>query len=255
MMIVEGLADGGLALFFVVEEHEVLRPFLIGPAGDVDRLHGVGVDAGVVHLGAEGHGRRREILYLFEAVAETFHLDSKVGHVAEPASGVGTDEVWDKLVAEAFLAADGVELCLGLKKEVERGLAHEFQHLVAGVLRSHLETAADMVQHHMAEVIPAVVFLGKEVATYAAADIDMLDAGNGGDLFVEVDEGTMVGLEVFTYSGLDAAIAWAFLTEGLVLARHAIHIGRRAAEVGDDTIEVLPLGENLYLFENRLFGA
>ena len=114
MMIVEGLADGGLALFFVVEEHEVLRPFLIGPAGDVDGLHGVGVDAGVVHLGAEGHGRGSEILYLLKAVAEAFHFDSQVGHVAELASGVGTNKVWDKLVAETCLTADGVELRLGL---------------------------------------------------------------------------------------------------------------------------------------------
>ena len=124
-MIVECLADGRLALFLVVEEHEVLRPFLIGPAGDVDRLHGVGVDAGVVHLGAEGHGRGSEILYLLKAVAEAFHFDSEVGHVAELASGVGTNKVRDKLVAEACLTTDGVELCLSLEEEVEGGLAHE----------------------------------------------------------------------------------------------------------------------------------
>ena len=51
-MIVECLADGCLALFLVVEEHEVLGLFLIGAASDIDGLHGVGVDAGVVHFGA-----------------------------------------------------------------------------------------------------------------------------------------------------------------------------------------------------------
>ena len=125
-MIVECLADGCLALFLVVEEHDVLRLFLFGTTGDIDGLHGVGVDAGVVHLGAEGHGRGGEILYLLKAVAEAFHLNSQVGHVAELASGVGTNKVRDKLVAEACLSADGVELRLGLKKEVEGRLAHEF---------------------------------------------------------------------------------------------------------------------------------
>ena len=125
MLIVECLADGCLALFLVVEEHEVLSLLLVGMAGDIDGLHGVGVDAGVVHLGAESHGRGGEILYLLEAVAEAFHLNSEVGHIAELAAWVGADEIRDKLIAEACLSADGVELCLGLKKEVEGRLAHE----------------------------------------------------------------------------------------------------------------------------------
>lgn len=144
-MIVECLADGCLALFLVVEEHEILRLLLVGATGDVDGLHGIGVDAGVVHLGAEGHGRGREVLNLFETVAEAFHLDGEVGHVAELASGVGTNKVRDKLVAETCLTADSVELRLGLEEEVERGLAHELEHSVAGVLRSHFETTTDMM--------------------------------------------------------------------------------------------------------------
>ena len=123
-MIVECLADGCLALFLVVEEHEVLRLLLVGTTGDIDGLHSVGVDAGVVHLGAEGQRRGGEILDLLKAVAEPFHLNGEVRHVAELAAGMGADEVWDKLVAEACLTADGVELRLGLEEEVEGGLAH-----------------------------------------------------------------------------------------------------------------------------------
>ena len=124
-MIVECLADGCLALFLVVEEHEVLRLFLFGAASHIDGLHGVGVDAGIVHLGAESHGRGGEVLYLLKAVAEPLHLDGEVGHVAELAAGVGANEVRDELVAEACLSADGVELRLGLEEEVEGRLAHE----------------------------------------------------------------------------------------------------------------------------------
>ena len=160
-MIVECLANGRLALFLVVEEHEVLGLFLVGTASHIDGLHSVGVDASVVHLGAEGHGRGREVLYLLETVAQPFHLDGEVRHVLELAAGVGTNKVRDKLVAEACLTADGVELRLGLKKEVEGRLAHEGEHTVAGVLGSHFETSADMVKHHMAEVVPSVVLFSK----------------------------------------------------------------------------------------------
>ena len=125
MVVVECLTDGCLALFLVVEEHEVLSLLLVGMADDIDGLHGVGVDAGVVHLGAESHGRGGEILYLLEAVAEAFHLNGEVGHVAKLAARVGADEVWDKLIPEACLSADGVELRLSLEEEVEGRLAHE----------------------------------------------------------------------------------------------------------------------------------
>ena len=124
-MIVECLADGCLTLFLVVEEHEVLCLLLFGVASNIDGLHGVGVDAGVVHLGAEGHGRGGEILYLLKTVAEAFHLDGEVCHIAELAARVGADEVRNELVAEACLTTDGVELRLGLEEEVERWLAHE----------------------------------------------------------------------------------------------------------------------------------
>ena len=118
-MIVECLADGCLALFLVVEEHEVLRLLLFGVASNIDGLHGVGVDAGVVHLGAEGHGRGGEVLYLLKAVAKPLHLDGEVGHVAELAAGVGADEIRDELVAEACLPADSIELRLGVEEKVE----------------------------------------------------------------------------------------------------------------------------------------
>ena len=62
------------------------------------------------------------------------------------------------------------------------------------MLRRHFKSPADVVQHHMAEIVPAAVLLGEEVATYAAAYIYMLDAGQGGNLSVEVDERTMVGM-------------------------------------------------------------
>ena len=144
-MSVEHFADGRLALFLVIEEHEVLSFLLIGATCHIDGLHGVGVDAGVVHLGAKGHGCGSKVLYLFETVAEAFHLDCEVGHVLELAAGMGADEVRYQLVAKPCLSTDGVELRLGLQEKAERRFPHEAQHLVAGVFGGHLEPSADMV--------------------------------------------------------------------------------------------------------------
>lgn len=75
-MIVKELADLRLALSFVVKEHKVLRFLFIGRFGHIDRLHGFGVDASVVHLGAERHRRGCEILNLFQSIAKVVHLNS-----------------------------------------------------------------------------------------------------------------------------------------------------------------------------------
>ena len=124
-MIVECLADSCLALFLVVEEHEVLLFLLVGGGGHVDGLHGLGVNASVVHLGAEGHRRGGEVLYLLQPVAQAFHLYGKVGHVLELAARVGADEIRDELVFDSRLPTYGIETAFDLQEEVELRLAHK----------------------------------------------------------------------------------------------------------------------------------
>ena len=120
---------------------------------------------------------------------------------------------------------------------------------------SHLEAAADVMEHHMAEIVPPVVVRAEEVATDAAADINMFDTGDGGDFLVEFDKRTVVGLEVAAHGGLDATEAGAPFAEFLVAARHAVHVGRGAAEVGDNTVEVGTLNQLVHLAQNRVFGT
>ena len=123
------------------------------------------------------------------------------------------------------------------------------------MLRRHFKSPADVVQHYMAEIIPASVLLGEEVAAYAAAYIYMLDAGQGCDLAVKVDERTMVGLEVSAEGGHRATIARTTAAEVGVLPFHAPHVGRWAAEVGDDTVEVVALHDGLHLAEDGGLAA
>ena len=109
MRVVERLADLGLAFSFVEEEHLTLLLFLVGMAGHVDGFHRRRVDAGVVHLGAQRHGRRREVLNLLQTVTHVFHLHSQLGHVLQTATGMTADEIWYQLVAQARLLAYLIE--------------------------------------------------------------------------------------------------------------------------------------------------
>ena len=55
----------------------------------------------------------------------------------------------------------------------------------------------------------------------------------------------VVGVEIFADGGLQTGGAGAFLAEVFILALHAVHVGRGAAQIADVTLEVLHLG---YLF-------
>ena len=166
-----------------------------------------------------------------------------------------TDEVGNELVFEPCLPTDGIESALGLKKEFERWFTHQRQDFRTCVLRCYFKSSADVVEHHMAEIIPAAVLFGEKVAADSAADIDMLNAGHGQDFLVEGHQRAMVGVEVGADGGLDAAVAGAAAAQLLVFARHAVHVGRRAAKVGDDSVEVLTLGEDFHLLDNGAFGT
>ena len=55
-----------------------------------------------------------------------------------------TDEVGDELLIQTVLAIDAVEDALEFLELLERRLPHEFENPVAGVLRRHFQSAADV---------------------------------------------------------------------------------------------------------------
>ena len=65
---------------------------------------------------------------------------------------------------------------------------------------------------------------------------------------IDVEQATVVGVEVRTDLGMYAAGAATLLTSVEVAAMHAIHIGRRTAEVGEVALEVGHLHHLLHLF-------
>ena len=176
-------------------------------------------------------------------------------HVLLMAAGVAADEIGYDLLVEVLLAADAVELPLELEELLERGLAHETEHTVAGMLGSHFQASADVAGDELAGVFLGgtvgglvLAVVEQEVVAHAAADEAFLDAGQGIDGAVDVDEARVVGVEVGTDLGMDAAGPLAALTGGEVAAVHAVHVGRGAAEVAEVAFEVGHLDDLPYLF-------
>ena len=93
--------DVGLVFGVVPEEVFALGQFLLGADGCVDFLAGVRVDACVVDLGGEGHGRWGEVLHLLEAQVKGLGLGCKLGHIHFVTAWMRGYEVGYQLLAQA----------------------------------------------------------------------------------------------------------------------------------------------------------
>ena len=162
---------------FIPEEIVALSQFLVLTMGRINGFESIGVVACIEHLGGHRHGRRREVLNLLKPVAHLLHIESQLGHILKTAARVAADEVRDELVTQACLFAYFVEAALGLAENAEGWLAHERQHMVGCMLRSHFEAAGGVVDNHLAEVLPATVIVCKKVAPDTAADVEVLNLG------------------------------------------------------------------------------
>ena len=188
--------------------------------------------------------------------------DGELCHILLMTAGVRRDEVGDDLFAEVLFTIDAVELALELIELLERGLAHEVQHTLAGMFGGYLQAT-----RHMAGDEFSGVFLGgtvgclilaaiqQEVVAHTTADEAALDARQGIDGMVDVEQLAVVGVEVRTDLRLDATGSAAFLTGVLVAPRHTVHIGRGSTEVGEIALEVGHLHHLLHLAQDALLRA
>ena len=94
---------------FVPEEVLILLFFLFRRARNIYRFARVRVDAGVEHRSGEGHGRRREVLYLLRPLVHFLRLVRQGLHIALGAPRVRGDEIRNKLLVETRLFVDTEE--------------------------------------------------------------------------------------------------------------------------------------------------
>ena len=165
------------------------------------------------------------------------------------------DEIGDDLLVEMLLAIDAVEDALEFVELLERGLAHEVEHTVAGVLWGNLQTAADVAGDEFACILAGslvgcfvLAVIKQQVVAHAAADEALLDARQGIDGTVDIDQARVVGVEVRTYLRMDAAGALTAFAGVDIASVHAVHVGRRTAEVAEIAFEIRHLDDLLHLF-------
>ena len=254
--------DASALVGLIPEEEHALCLFLLGRASHEDGLQCVGVVARSPHGGGCGHGRRCEVLHLFEVEIEFLRGDGQLRHVLGAAARVGADEVGDELLAQAALAVDLVEASFEVVEQAERGLAHELEHAVGGVLRCYLEASADVARDEFACVVGCGAVEGfvlpvveQQVVAHAASDEALLDIGQGIDSAIDVEQGTMVAVEVGADLRVYARRTVATLAGFRVLASHSVHVRRGTAEVGKVATEAWQLGDGLHFAQDAFLGA
>lgn len=199
--------------------------------GAIHFLERIGVVAGVPRLGGNGHWGGSEVLHLLQMEIELLRNLSQLGHIALGASGMTGDEVGDELLVEMLLLIDAIEDALEVVEQLERGLAHQSQHAVAGVFRSHLQSTTYMAGDEFAGIIHSspiggfvLTVMQDEVVAHTAADETLLDTGQRIDSTIDVEQGTVVGIEIGTYLRMNTTGAFALLASLDVAPFHAIHI-------------------------------
>ncbi len=130
--------------WLVPKEELTLGKLFLGSLGGEDGLEGVGVESCVPCLGRDGHGGGSEVLHLFELEVEVFGQCGEFSHVFGSAARVAADEVGDDLLAQVLAAVDVVEDALEVVEEFEGGFAHEFEHMVGGVLWCNFQATTDV---------------------------------------------------------------------------------------------------------------
>ena len=169
------------------------------------------------------------------------------------------DEIGDDLLSQVCTLTDAVEDGFEAMELLERWLAHELQHMRFGVLGSNFQSSAHVVRDEFLRIFSCrtvqrfvLVVVEQKVVSYTTSDETLLHARHFVHSPIDVEQGTMVAVQVGTDARMDARRSLALSTQVLVLASHLIHIRRRTTKVADVTAEVGHLGDGLYLPEYAL---
>jgi hypothetical protein len=211
------------------------------------------VAAAVVHGGGERHRRRQEGLHLIEAEVVALQPEGEVEHVGVGGPRMRGDEVGNQVLLLAGFLRELLEHQPELLVGTHPRFHHVRQRSILGVFRGDLQVAADMVPHEFTDVLG--VAHGK-VVTQAGADQHLLHPGQRPRLAIELQQRRVVGVQILADAREDARQAAAGRLDLPVLARQAVHVRRRSAEIGDDAGEAgRAIADLLDLAQDRLLRA
>ena len=207
----------------------------------------------VPHGRGRGHGRRQEGLHLVGAEAVRLKPQGQFEHVLVRRARMGRDEVRNKVLLLTRLLRELVEQLLELVVRSHAGLHHLRQRAFAEGLRRNLQIAAHVVLGQLLHVLGA--FDG-EVIAHTRSHQHLLDAGQLARLAVKLDERAVVRVQVRADAREHARRLAASRLNLARLAGDAVHVGRGATEVRDNTREARHRIANLpNLLQHRLLGT
>ena len=186
---------------------------------------------------------------------QPFGDDRQFGHVSFLAAGMTANKIRYELLTQILLAVNTVEDTFELLELLERRFPHQVEHLVGSVFGCHLQSSAHMLANQLASILPCclitlLVFavVQKKVVAHTAADETLLYPWQGIYSMVDIQQGRVVGVQIRTDLRMDAGRTLAFLTGKEVTTMHAVHVGRRTAQIAEVAFEVIHLGYLSYLF-------
>ena len=231
-----------------------LEGLVVGRAGDEDRLHGAGVQAGVPHAGRQGAGGGIEVLHLLRHVSLPVEPLRQLDRILQGAAGVGGDEVGDQVLVLAVAAVELEVLLPELFIDLDVWLTHIVQGVGGAVLGRHLQLAGDVVLDQVGEELAAGV-LHQKIEPDAGPDEDLFYLGELPQLAQEHHIVSVVGVQVGAGLRRQTGPVPAHTVLELFLAGGTAEGGRGAAHVVDIALEAGVAGEGLCLPENRLVAA
>ncbi len=163
------------------------------------------------------------------------------------------NEVRDQVLFLARLFRELLEHALEAVIGADTRLHHLVQRATLGMLRGNLQVTADVVGDQLLDVLRR---LHRQVVTQARGNQDLLHTRQGASLAVQFDQRAVVGVEVFADAREHARRLAAVLLDVMALAGDAVHVGSRAAKVGNHAGEARHLVTHLFDFmQDRLVRA
>jgi len=136
-----------------------------------------------------------------EMKVKAFCLHGQFGHVCFVTSGMAADEIWYNLLVESFFAVDAVKDVLEGIELTERRFAHQSQHIVVGMFRSHLQSSAYMTAYQFTGIFGGgpvhgliLAAVQQQIVANAAPYETLFYARHGVDGMVYVKQSAMVSV-------------------------------------------------------------
>ena len=95
----------------------------------------------------------------------------------------------------------------------------------------------------------------QQIVAHTATNKTLLDAREGIHRAVDVEQLTMVCIQIFAHIRMNAGRAFALMTDVEVFAMHGIHVGTGSSQIAQIPLEIRHLNDGIHFFQNTFLTA